>query len=213
MSAKTKSRIVAIALSAATIGGCGDSGSDQQTAATPTTASATTIATTTAPSTSAVVATTIAATTTSAAATADACAVFPVEAIDKATGLTRYTQNSKQTSGCSWRSADTRPDAGNYATGYLVTSARLFQPELDAGTYASPAKVDKLTIGTTTVLYSVIPNNGPGWQFVTFKFLATADKAVSANVSLPQSSDPVPVVTALAQLYLTNSAKLPPAGS
>ena len=211
MSAKTKSRIVAIALSAATIGGCGDSGSDQQTAATPTNPPATTVGA--APSTTTVVATTIAATTTSVAAAADACAVFPVEAIDKATGLTRYTQNSKQTSGCSWRSADTRPDGGNYATGYLVTSARLFQPELDAGTYASPAKVDKLTIGTTTVLYSVIPNNGPGWQFVTFKFLGTADKAVSANVSLPQSSDPVPVVTALAQLYLTNSAKLPPAGS
>ncbi|TML16034.1 MAG: hypothetical protein E6G39_06250 [Actinobacteria bacterium] len=158
--------------------------------------------------------TTIAATTTSVtAAAADSCAVFPVEAIDKATGLTRYTQSAKQASGCAWRSADTRPDGGNYATGYVVSAARLFQPELDAGTYASPAKVDKLTVGTTTVLYSVIPNNGPGWQFITFKFLATADKAVSGNVSLPQSADPVPVVTALVQLYLANSAKLPSAGT
>ena len=91
----------------------------------------------------------------------------------------------------------------------LVVTAKSFQPELDAGTYAAEVKIEKLTIDQTTVLYGINPNFAPGAQFITFKFLATADKAIAANVGLPQSADGVAAVKNLVQLYLANNSKLP----
>jgi hypothetical protein len=163
----------------------------------PSSASTTSVSSSTGP-------TSTAATTT--AATVDGCAVFSVEALEKATRLTGFTPGTKQNNGCNWRSGMPRPDGSVYITAYGVDTAARVKPEIDAGTYTSNAPVSKLTVDKTTVLYSAVQN--AGWKFITFKFLATDDKAIVGNISLPDTAEPAAVIASLAQLYLANSARL-----
>jgi hypothetical protein len=185
---------------------CGDSGVGSENVAVSSSAPATSV-NSTVPSTSTSSSTaSLATATTSTPAAVDGCAVFTVDALEKATRLTGFTQGTKQNNGCNWRSGVARPDGSFYITAYGVDPASRVKPEIDAGTYTSSARVDKITVDNTTVLYSAVQN--AGWKFITFKFLATDDKAVVGNISLPDSADPPAVIASLAQLYLASRARL-----